>query len=105
MKYHIFLNILSSFQKSSRDFYKILDIPRNANTNQIKKAYRKLAKELHPDHNPDDPKANEKFQDIANAYEVLIDPEKRKIFDRHGEEGIQQQTNMGGGGGGDPFSR
>lgn len=54
----------------SRDFYKILGVPKNANTNQIKKAYRKLAKELHPDQNKDDPKAQEKFQDLAAAYEV-----------------------------------
>lgn len=53
-----------------RDFYKILGVNRNANTNQIKKAYRKLAKELHPDVNKDDPEAEQKFQDLGAAYEV-----------------------------------
>lgn len=78
-----------------RDFYKILGVSRNANLNQIKKAYRKLAKELHPDQNKEDPKAQEKFQDLAAAYEVLSDAEKRKIYDRHGEEGVQKNANMG----------
>ena len=55
-----------------RDFYKILGVPRNANLNQIKKAYRKLAKELHPDRNQDDPIAQEKFQDLSAAYEVCF---------------------------------
>lgn len=53
-----------------RDFYKILNLPRSATLNQIKKAYRKLAKELHPDKNKDDPKAQERFQDLGAAYEV-----------------------------------
>jgi DnaJ homolog subfamily B member 11 len=60
------------FDKNKRrDFYKILGVPRSANSNQIKKAYRKLAKELHPDNNKEDPKAQEKFQDLAYAYEVI----------------------------------
>ena len=53
-----------------RDFYKILGVSKSANTNQIKKAYRKLAKELHPDKNRDDPEADEKFKDLGAAYEV-----------------------------------
>jgi len=55
-----------------RDFYKILGVPRSATINQIKKAYRKLAKEHHPDRNPDDPEAEEKFRDLGAAYEVRI---------------------------------
>ena len=55
-----------------RDFYKILGVPKNANTNQIKKAYRGLAKELHPDKNKDDPEAEAKFRDIGEAYEVNV---------------------------------
>ena len=78
-----------------------MGISRNANKNQIKKAYRKLAKERHPDRNPDDPKANEKFQDLGAAYEALSDPEKRKLYDRGGEEALQKDGGMGGG---DPFS-
>lgn len=80
---------------AGRDFYRILGVPRSANSNQIKKAYRKLAKELHPDQNKEDPKAQEKFQDLAAAYEVLVDPDKRKIYDKHGEEGVMKNANMG----------
>lgn len=65
-----------------RDFYKILGVPKNANSNQIKKAYRKLAKEYHPDKNKEDPKADEKFKDLGAAYEVLVDEEKRQKYDR-----------------------
>lgn len=68
--------------------------------NQIKKAYRKLAKELHPDKNRDDPKAQDKFQDLGAAYEVLSDAEKRKTYDRHGEEGLKHDSF----GASDPFS-
>jgi len=81
-----------------RDFYKILGVEKNANVNQIKKAYRKLAKELHPDKNQDDPISQEKFQDLGAAYEVLSDPEKRKVYDRSGEEGVQKMGNGGFGG-------
>uniref|UniRef100_A0AC35UIH9 J domain-containing protein n=1 Tax=Rhabditophanes sp. KR3021 TaxID=114890 RepID=A0AC35UIH9_9BILA len=79
-----------------RDFYKILKVAKNVDTSQIKKAYRTLAKELHPDRNQDDPTANEKFQDLGAAYEVLNNKEKRQIYDRHGEEGLSnhgQQQN------------
>jgi len=86
-----------------RDFYKILGVRRNADTNTIKKAYRKLAKEMHPDKNPDDPEANDKFQDLGVAYETLRDPDTRKIYDQGGEEALQKHE-RGGGGGGDPFS-
>jgi len=88
---------------AGRDFYKILGVRRDATNREIKKAYRKLAMKWHPDKNPDDPKAQEKFQDLGAAYEVLSDDDKRKTFDQHGEEGV---TKMGGGGdgfGGDPF--
>ncbi|VDK63820.1 unnamed protein product, partial [Anisakis simplex] len=88
---------------AGRDFYKILNVPRSANTNQIKKAYRKLAKELHPDRVADDPLANEKFQDLGAAYEVLSDPAKRKVYDRHGEEGVKKMDS-GGGPSHDPFT-
>lgn len=74
---------------------------KNAKTNQIKKAYRKLAKEMHPDKNKDDAEATSKFQDLGAAYEVLSDEEKRKKYDRCGEECLKE----GDVGGGDPFSR
>ena len=87
---------------AGRDFYSILGVPRNANLNQIKKAYRKLAKEFHPDKNKDDPKAAEKFQDLGAAYEVLSDEDKRKTYDRGGEEALKREGGFGGGS--DPFS-
>lgn len=64
----LFLQLCQVF--AGRDFYKILGVPKNANTNQIKKAYRKLAKELHPDRHNGDAVAHEKFQDLGAAYEV-----------------------------------
>ncbi|KHJ87094.1 DnaJ domain protein [Oesophagostomum dentatum] len=96
------VSTLVDFIECGRDFYKILGVPKNANANQIKKAYRKLAKELHPDKHQDDPLAHEKFQDLGAAYEVLSDKEKRATYDRHGEEGVKKM--MGGGGGHDPFA-
>lgn len=62
--------LLSSILFSRRDFYKILGVPKSATTNQIKKAYRKLAKELHPDKNTGDPDAESRFQDLGAAYEA-----------------------------------
>ncbi|KAJ7392047.1 DnaJ sub B member 11 [Desmophyllum pertusum] len=86
---------------AGRDFYTILGVDRDSTKNQIKRAYRKLAMKWHPDKNKDDPKAQERFQDLSAAYEVLADDEKRKIYDRQGEEGLK---NMHHGGGDDPFS-
>lgn len=82
-----------------RDFYKILGVSRDASTSQIKKAYRKLAVKYHPDKNPDDEDAVTKFHDINEAYEVLQDDEKRKIYDKHGEEGVKDHDKNQGGGG------
>ncbi|KAL5005603.1 hypothetical protein ScPMuIL_016761 [Solemya velum] len=82
-----------------RDFYKILGVSKSATTNQIKKAYRKLAKEMHPDKNQGDEEASERFQDLGAAYEVLSDADKRKIYDKHGEEGLKKGDVHG-----DPFS-
>jgi curved DNA-binding protein len=67
------------------DYYKILGIPKTASEEDIKKAYRKLARKLHPDLNPKDKEANRKFQQINEANEVLSDPEKRKKYDQYGE--------------------
>lgn len=86
---------------SRRDFYSILGVSKNANTNQIKKAYRRLAIELHPDKNKDDPDAASKFQDLSAAYEVLSDEEKRKKYDRCGEECVKKDGMMDGM---DPFA-
>ncbi|HHB90645.1 MAG TPA: J domain-containing protein [Anaerolineae bacterium] len=69
-----------------KDYYKILGVPRNATEKEIKKAYRKLARQYHPDANPNDPTAEEKFKEINEAYEVLSDPEKRKRYDQFGAQ-------------------
>jgi DnaJ homolog subfamily B member 11 len=68
----VLLLILASDVHANRDFYKILNVKKSANLNEIKKAYRKLAKELHPDKNKDDPNASEKFSDLSSAYEVKL---------------------------------
>lgn len=86
---------------AGRDFYKILGVSRSASTKQIKSAYRKLAKQMHPDKNPNDESATEKFQELALAYEVLSDKDKRSKYDQFGEEGLKDD--MAGGGGNDPF--
>ncbi len=69
-----------------KDYYKILGVSKNATEKEIKKAYRKLARQYHPDANPNDPKAEEKFKEINEAYEVLSDPEKRKKYDQFGAQ-------------------
>ena len=67
------------------DYYKILGVDKNASQDDIKKAFRKLARKYHPDLNPNDPSAKDKFQEINEANEVLSDPEKRKKYDEYGE--------------------
>ncbi len=67
----------------SKDYYKILGIPGNSDDKTIKKSFRKLAMELHPDRNPNDPGCEDKFKNVTEAYGVLIDPVKRKEYDRH----------------------
>lgn len=69
-----------------KDYYKILGVSRDASQDDIKKKYRKLAAKYHPDKNPDDPKAEDKFKEIGEAYEVLKDPEKRKLYDKVGSD-------------------
>ena len=72
-----------------RDPYDVLGVPRAADDTQIKKAFRALARELHPDVNTDDPEAEEKFKAAAEAYEILSDPERRATYDRFGHEGLR----------------
>jgi molecular chaperone DnaJ len=79
----------------AEDFYKLLGVSRDASPEEIKKAYRKLARENHPDRNPDDPKAEDRFKSIQEAYDALSDPEKRKQYDSGGM--------FAGFGGGRPF--
>src|SRR5260221_766739 len=68
------------------DYYKILGVSKSATEEEIKKAYRKLARKLHPDLNPNDKEAHKKFQQINEANEVLSDPEKRKKYDQYGSD-------------------
>ncbi len=77
----------SSSSKKGRDFYKILGVERTANQGQIKHAYRKLAMKHHPDKNPGDERASEMFKEVSTAYAVLSDPNKKRQYDLHGEEG------------------
>ena len=79
-----------------RCYYEVLGVARDADERTLKKAYRKLALEFHPDKNPDDKEAEEKFKEASEAYSVLSDPEKRANYDRFGHAGL---GDMGGGGG------
>jgi len=104
------------------DFYELLGVSRNATAEELKKAYRRRARELHPDANPDDVRAAEEFKEVARAYQVLSDPEQRQRYDQFGEAGIGGAAGgpnaedifggglgdifdafFGGGGGGGPF--
>ena len=88
--------VLGAAKGQNRDFYKILDIQRTATPADIKKAYRAASLRWHPDKNPDDPKALEKFTEIASAYEVLSDADKRKKYDRCGEDCVNEPENQMG---------
>jgi molecular chaperone DnaJ len=82
---------------AKRDYYEILGLDRSASTDELKKAYRKIAIKFHPDKNPDDPTAEEKFKEAAEAYEVLSNSEKRQRYDRFGHQGMGS-GGFGGGG-------
>jgi len=93
---------------SKKDYYEVLGLERNATEADIKKAYRRVAMKYHPDRNPDDASAEEKFKEASEAYEVLSDAQKRSAYDQFGHAGVDQQGGMGGfggfGGGGANFS-
>lgn len=88
---------------SKKDFYQILGVTKSSSPDEIKKAYRKLAMQYHPDKNQGNKKAEEKFKEISEAYETLSDAEKKKNYDMFGHAGAQ--GNPFGGGGGNPFGR
>jgi molecular chaperone DnaJ len=85
---------------SKRDYYDVLGVARDASEKEIKKSYRRVAMKFHPDRNPDDKDAEEKFKEASEAYEVLSDAQKRGIYDQYGHAGIEQNAGGGGGGGG-----
>src|SRR6266513_1460222 len=86
-----------------RDYYEVLGVVRTATEEEVKRAYRKLAVKFHPDKNPDDPHAEEKFKELGEAYDVLMDADKRAAYDRFGHAAFAQGTPGRGGGFHDPF--
>ena len=89
---------------AKRDYYKVLDVPRNATEAEIKKAYRRLAMKFHPDRNPNDREAEERFKEAKEAYEVLSEANKRAVYDQYGHAGIEASRGGGPGAGGFGFS-
>src|SRR5207249_625287 len=73
-----------------RDYYEILGVGRDCGADELKRAFRKLAMQYHPDRNPDDPQAAERFKEASEAYSVLSDPEKRRSYDMFGHAGVGQ---------------
>ncbi|MEM1187924.1 MAG: molecular chaperone DnaJ [Pseudomonadota bacterium] len=89
---------------SKRDYYEVLGVEKGADEKEVKKAYRRVAMKYHPDRNPDDADAEEKFKEASEAYEVLSDAEKRAAYDRFGHAGVEGQVGGGGGFAGGSFA-
>src|ERR1700689_5302760 len=87
---------------TKRDYYEVLEVTRTAVSEEIKKSYRRLAVKFHPDKNPGDPHAEEKFKELGEAYDVLMDEQKRAAYDRYGHAAFAQ-GGAGGRGFHDPF--
>lgn len=89
---------------TKRDYYEVLNVDRSASDSELKAAYRKLALQNHPDRNPGDQEAEERFKEAAEAYEVLRDPKKRQVYDQYGHQGLEGTGFSGFGGFEDIFS-
>ena len=85
---------------SKRDYYEVLQVSKTASAEEIKRAYRKMAVQFHPDKNPGDASAEEKFKELGEAYDVLSDSEKRAAYDRFGHNAFAQGGGAARGGGG-----
>ena len=90
---------------SQRDYYEVLEVPKNANESELKKAYRQLALKYHPDKNPGDKQAEDKFKEASEAYNILKDAEKRQVYDQYGHDGLKGRGYGGVSGFDDIFSQ
>src|SRR5579862_9240056 len=90
---------------AKRDYYEVLEVDRTVEAEGIKQSYRKLAMKYHPDRNPNDKAAEEKFKELGEAYEVLSDPQSRAAYDQHGHAAFDSRARAGGGFGRGGFHR
>ena len=88
---------------AKKDYYEVLGVDRHADATAIKKAYRKLAKKYHPDTNKDNPQAEQKFKEASEAYTILSDPEKKKLYDRFGHAAFDGSMGAGDASGGTSY--
>lgn len=95
-----YYNVYGEISMTDLDYYEVLEVSKDCSGAELKKSYRKLAMKYHPDRNPDDKEAEEKFKTVNEAYQVLSDDDKRAIYDRYGKAGLEGQGGMGGGFGG-----
>ena len=89
--------IRKDVERMKRDYYEVLGLSKGAEDKEIKRAYRKLAKKYHPDTNPGDKEAEKKFKEVTEAYSVLSDPEKKKLYDQFGHAAFDQSGAAGSG--------